>query len=474
MNTKMTLGKRILSVFLTVIMVFSMVPLPVVAAEADGAVNLKVSELSKEENYETLYSYYYDAVTGKRSFSQNDSIEFDGLDRTDTSASAKVYFEGKGIEIADNSTDYKAIPSEGEWLISNVSQASNSGEIRFVHRYVEPKVYVVEDSSNIAGLTVGEADSTGMAPATFFKDDELANFYSGLDIKVRKTVDKLENGSFRISITGKDGTDYTDYFEYYDSIRCNVFWQQGKWINAYDSCLGPIPDEEVAIFIKPNYDLLRVKASVAGDKGGSISPADAYYLAHSTQPKTYTVTPEAGYEVEKIEAVSADGDPVAVDFDASTGKFQIYPSYLRGMDAERSIAEIKVYFSTKHDDTHCLCGGTAYDGHDTHEEIEWKQWTATDALPTAAGNYYLKNDVTLSADAITLPDGVNICLNGKSINGADSGTEIHVGGRFGITDCGAAGSIGNLTQCKGYHVQRKDRRKYCVVRCGWNRIHDDR
>ena len=60
MNTKMTLGKRILSVFLTVIMVFSMVPLPVVAAEADGAVNLKVSELSKEENYETLYSYYYD------------------------------------------------------------------------------------------------------------------------------------------------------------------------------------------------------------------------------------------------------------------------------------------------------------------------------------------------------------------------------------------------------------------------------
>ena len=76
---------------------------------------------------------------------------------------------------------------------------------------------------------------------------------------MRKTVDKLENGSFRISITGKDGTDYTDYFEYYDSIRCNVFWQQGKWINAYDSCLGPIPDEEVAIFIKPNYDLLRVK-----------------------------------------------------------------------------------------------------------------------------------------------------------------------------------------------------------------------
>ena len=176
MNTKMTLGKRILSVVLTVIMVFSMVPLPVVAAEADGAVNLKVSELSKEENYETLYSYYYDAVTGKRSFSQNDSIEFDGLDRTDTSASAKVYFEGKGIEIADNSTDYKAIPSEGEWLIGNVSQASNSGEIRFVHRYVEPKVYVIENSNNIAGLTVGEADSTGMAPATFFKDDELANF----------------------------------------------------------------------------------------------------------------------------------------------------------------------------------------------------------------------------------------------------------------------------------------------------------
>ena len=61
MNTKMTLGKRILSVFLTVIMVFSMVPLPVVAAEADGAVNLKVSELSKEDQ-KRLGSYCQEII----------------------------------------------------------------------------------------------------------------------------------------------------------------------------------------------------------------------------------------------------------------------------------------------------------------------------------------------------------------------------------------------------------------------------
>ena len=95
--------------------------------------------------------------------------------------------------------------------------------------------------------------------------------------------------------------------------------------------------------------------------------------------------------------------------------------------------------------THCICGGNAYDGHDSHENIDWKPWTATDSLPTEAGYYFLLNDVTLSG-TVTLPDGVNICLNGNSIKGEyANSTKLNASGALGITDCSGEGSIGEMT-----------------------------
>ena len=372
MNKKRTLEKRILSVLMTVVMAGSAMPLPVFAEE--NTTDLKVSEFTKEENDDMLYSYYYYAGTDKRTFNQNDSIEFDGMDHSSDTASAKVYMEGKWIDIVNKDSDYKAVLPEGEWLISDLSESSTSGEIRFVHRYVEPKIYMVKNFSNTVELAVGEADSNGMALASVLDscDDEFTDFYSGLDVKVRKTVDKLENGSFRISITGRDGTDYTGDFEYYDSAVCNVFWQQGKWINAYDTCLGAIPDKEVAIYIRPEYDLLHVKAGVEDGGGGSISPADAYYPVDDDYPGAspetaeYTVTPDEGYEIEKIEATDAYGNPAEVTLNENTGKYEIRPSDLRRADRERSTAGIKVYFREKHIATVEVNGQTK--GFDSFEE----------------------------------------------------------------------------------------------------------
>ena len=101
--------------------------------------------------------------------------------------------------------------------------------------------------------------------------------------------------------------------------------------------------------------------------------------------------------------------------------------------------------------THCLCGtDTAYDGHDAHTPIQWRPWTAADALPTAAGSYYLTGDVTLPSGSMTLPDGVALCLNGRSIRGADRADSVlqGSGGAQAITDCGA-GKLQNLTLAGG-------------------------
>ena len=58
---------------------------------------------------------------------------------------------------------------------------------------------------------------------------------------------------------------------------------------------------------------------------------------------------------------------------------------------------------------------TFVEGH-FHDNVAFQPWTATDLLPTEAGNYYLANDVTLTGNAWRVPSGItNLCLNGKTI-----------------------------------------------------------
>ena len=84
--------------------------------------------------------------------------------------------------------------------------------------------------------------------------------------------------------------------------------------------------------------------------------------------------------------------------------------------------------------THCVCGGTAaVNGHE--HDSDSIAWTATDSLPTSAGNYYLTQSVSGSW---TVPMGeVNLCLNGQTISGS-----ITVGSSASLTltDCSSDNS----------------------------------
>ena len=412
---------RILSVLLALCMVICMAPATALASDDDSVMDMKVTDLIQGDRTNALYPYWVHTNGTKTTFTEKDSIEL--VDGT------------------------KISPSEGQWLIRDAD--ADSGDIQFVPRYVEPEVYMIpdrSDESNIKKVALKEADSDGMAEVS--QDDwntEELTFFSGMDFKVRKTVDKLGKGSFKVSVTGKDGTDYTNYFYFYLSESCSQYW--GKWIKDDRYMLGGIPDNKVKIYIMPLKDLLRVKAGVAG-KGGSITPTDKYYLASDTGEKEYTVAPDPGYKVDKVEYTDAEGTTGDVRLNQSTDKYMIYPSKLGQDTAGTTLrtAYIKAYFKSGH--THCICGGETFDGHETHTaELDWIPWTSTTSLPDEAGNYFLQSNVTLPSGKVTLPDGVNLCLNGKSVTGEDaSGTKLAVTGRgtLTVTDCGG-GSFGNMT-----------------------------
>ena len=87
--------------------------------------------------------------------------------------------------------------------------------------------------------------------------------------------------------------------------------------------------------------------------------------------------------------------------------------------------------------THCVCGkdsSTTVNGH-THNT--GTTWTATNALPSTAGSYYLTQSVS---ENWTVPtDGeVTLCLNGQTINGRIT---VGDGATLTLTDCSGNGKV---------------------------------
>ena len=69
-------------------------------------------------------------------------------------------------------------------------------------------------------------------------------------------------------------------------------------------------------------------------------------------------------------------------------------------------------------------------------DLSWTKWTDTTSLPTDAGNYYLENDVQMSA-TVSISANVNLCLNGKTVTAANGKRVFTVskGATVTLTDC---------------------------------------
>jgi len=92
---------------------------------------------------------------------------------------------------------------------------------------------------------------------------------------------------------------------------------------------------------------------------------------------------------------------------------------------------------------HCICGnGISFNGHNTHTNVKWSEWSSTNSLPTASGNYYLANDINLDTTQDVSND-INICLNGKTIKSNTSAYAIKVknNASLTITDCLDSGKL---------------------------------
>lgn len=86
-----------------------------------------------------------------------------------------------------------------------------------------------------------------------------------------------------------------------------------------------------------------------------------------------------------------------------------------------------------------------------HTQESWIEWTATDSLPTTAGNYFLAENVTVTKVQV-YTEQVKLCLNGHSITRAGNrAINVDAGGQLTLTDCQGTGTIhgGGLSLNRG-------------------------
>lgn len=97
----------------------------------------------------------------------------------------------------------------------------------------------------------------------------------------------------------------------------------------------------------------------------------------------------------------------------------------------------RAYYSPVH--SHRACGNyvCSHSGHSGN--ITYEIWDGT-SVALSAGNYYLKNNVTLSGD-LTITGEVNLCLNGKTLTLGAGSIKPEANAVLNLCDCGKNGKV---------------------------------
>ena len=89
-----------------------------------------------------------------------------------------------------------------------------------------------------------------------------------------------------------------------------------------------------------------------------------------------------------------------------------------------------------------VCNHMDSEGKPKHPDVTWKPWSNTTTLPNDTGNYYLTADVTLTKTwSFTKVDGVALDLNGKTVSITTSDKTIESCRDVTLTDCRGGGKI---------------------------------
>ncbi|WP_454970164.1 choice-of-anchor J domain-containing protein [Eubacterium sp.] len=254
----------------------------------------------------------------------------------------------------------------------------------------------------------------------------------------------------------KDGDGYKwwktreePYFESFDksthhgeqSIHSNSYIKQGGKILEPDNWLI-LPEQNLSKkkIYSLTFDIVAFDGKYLKDKIGIYISTDGGKSYNQLGDDFDLTQSELGDSID----VKDVWQEVEVDLSAYSGKkVSIAIVHHNSRDEYVVVMDCMYMWSIDKHIMHCICGGsTDFNGHNTHTDVEWREWNSTDSLPTASGNYYLANDINL-ATAQRVKNDINICLNGKTIksNTSDYAIRVDSSASLTITDCTVGGKL---------------------------------
>lgn len=197
-------------------------------------------------------------------------------------------------------------------------------------------------------------------------------------------------------------------------------------LDALDETQTPEPPQtEYKVTVVPGAHMTKTAESGAAEQTGlSGAMTDVVFTADEGY-----IFPEE-YAVESVNGITVTRD----------SETQITVSGTPTADTAITLAAPS---EDSDEHNHCICGKThrAIGGHSAESAQIWQPLTITSGT-LSSGSYYLEDNVTITG-TITISGTVNLCLNGKTLNGNGSSIILNVGSGavLNIADCGTTGTI---------------------------------
>ena len=468
--------KRILSILLTLCMVLCLVPTAVLAADE---VSAKVNGIPVPAAGGSITG---EGISG--------SVVFDASAKTLTleNAAISVTTEEKAIEIRSG---IDTLILKGKNEIKWADESDKKTSICAIS--ASSSSFLIKGNSREDSLTVTLPGTTGgyyRAYAISISSAEIHN--CSLDITViggmqnggDNVAIRVANGDFKIKDTalnltvGKDrkgnvqkamqgaciyapGMLTIENAYVHAGIYSSLDAQHAYYYAALQGCGGISCTDSV---VYAESDVLRAGRTICIDGTGNVfSIKNSIFKSKSNQyavqaNRAAKPTVENSYVVFETKDILMYGPTFGTISGftkiTATDKNGKDTTYKPGDDLSTLSTDLRKVVIESQIHSHCVCGGeNAAEGHTVHYPLMWAPWTKTDSLPTAAGNYYLTGNVLLKSNSdYSMPDGVQICLNGytiRSAGGTNKPTLYANGGTLTVTDCSTRGAVRDIKMSSG-------------------------
>lgn len=472
--------KKVLSIFLALMLCLSLLPTAALAEEA-GTAGAGDTLAAEQGEGNTVTEQDEDSTGTGQDEDSTGTGQGEGDVLSEQSVSAAAFSSAAETHSHENGADFaKKLSQSGDGTLQIGDETWEKDETSGAYVLPAGDYYLETNLTLNAGITVSETvtlclngnsiefkgdhtcitvhgtftltDCEGTGTITHGEKDD-GSKYPGNGVFVHDVAFNMEGGS----ITGNSATNGGGVYVFQGTFNMRGGSISGNTATGDGNTTGT----GGGVFVGDGTFNVSGGVQISGNKNSVGSDSNVYL----SSGKTITVTDKLDGAEIGVTTATKPGESAPVEIAKGSGSYTVTTD-----DAKVFFADDLVKYSTKLDldkgvvqlrtgetqMVHPVCGKVCNhkdsEGNPEHPVVTWKPWNEKGTLPNDTGNYYLTADVTLTKTwSFTKVDGVALDLNGKTVSITTSDKTIESCRDVTLTDCRGGGKITHGSQ-KGLGV----------------------